>query len=188
MKQRETVPKISRTEIQTGQGTAGIGPADSFPYAADTWQRVSMKYAIADFVSNLLWTALLTGSIIANYALNMQLPWFLIVALGVVALGSLISGLLAFRRTRSIGYILREDDILFRIGLLFTRTISVPYGRMQLVEVTQGPVLRLLGISKLRFVTAAAGAIIYLPGLEQQEAQKLRDYLLQVSETRRSGL
>ena len=57
---------------------------------------------------------------------------------------------------RAIGYQLREDDLLFRRGIMFQRFVAVPYGRMQLVDINRGPVAALLGLSELKFVTAAA--------------------------------
>jgi membrane protein YdbS with pleckstrin-like domain len=34
------------------------------------------------------------------------------------------------RQARSIGYQLREDDLVFRRGILWQRMVAVPYGRM----------------------------------------------------------
>jgi membrane protein YdbS with pleckstrin-like domain len=92
------------------------------------------------------------------------------------------------RRVRSIGYQLRDDDLLFRRGLLFQRFVSVPYGRMQLVDINRGPVSRILGLSDLRFVTAAASSGIAIPGLPLADAEELRDRLVELAETRRAGL
>jgi membrane protein YdbS with pleckstrin-like domain len=92
------------------------------------------------------------------------------------------------RRVRAIGYQLRDDDLLFRRGLLFQRFVSVPYGRMQLVDITRGPLSRALGLSDLRFVTAAASSGVVIPGLTIADAEELRDHLVTVAETRRAGL
>ena len=58
------------------------------------------------------------------------------IAIGVV---SLVGIAFEPRRVRSIGYRLREDDLLFRRGIMFQRLVAVPYGRMQLVDITRGP-------------------------------------------------
>jgi membrane protein YdbS with pleckstrin-like domain len=89
---------------------------------------------------------------------------------------------------RAIGYQLRDDDLLFRRGLLFQRFVSVPYGRMQLVDITRGPLSRALGLSDLRFVTAASSSGVIIPGLLVADAEELRDHLVAVAETRRAGL
>ena len=41
------------------------------------------------------------------------------------------------RQVRSIGYAEREDDLLIRRGIFFQRTLVVPYGRMQYVDIAR---------------------------------------------------
>jgi membrane protein YdbS with pleckstrin-like domain len=92
------------------------------------------------------------------------------------------------RQARSIGYRLRQDDLVFRRGILWQRLVAVPYGRMQLVDITHGPLDRGFGIAQLKLVTAAAVTGVVIPGLPQQAAEDLRDVLIEVAETRRTGL
>jgi membrane protein YdbS with pleckstrin-like domain len=89
---------------------------------------------------------------------------------------------------RAIGYALRDDDLLFRKGIMFQRMVAVPYGRMQLVDVTRGPIARAVGLSELKFVTAAATTGVVLPGLPEEEAEALRDQFVALAESRRAGL
>ncbi len=92
------------------------------------------------------------------------------------------------RRVRAIGYLLRDDDLLFRRGIMFQRFVSVPYGRMQLVDINRGPLTRAFGLAELKFVTAAASSGVTIPGLPLETAEQLRDHLVAVAETRRAGL
>jgi membrane protein YdbS with pleckstrin-like domain len=94
----------------------------------------------------------------------------------------------ARRRVRAIGWILRDDDLVVRRGILLSRLVAVPYGRMQLIDVNRGPIARLLGLAELRLVTAAATSDVTLPGLPEQEAAELRDALVARAEERRVGL
>ena len=89
---------------------------------------------------------------------------------------------------RSIGYRLRDDDLLFRRGIMFQRLVAVPYGRMQLVDITRGPLARALGLAELKLVTAAAAPHVTIPGLPEEDADELRDQLVALAETRRAGL
>jgi membrane protein YdbS with pleckstrin-like domain len=66
--------------------------------------------------------------------------------------------------------------------------VAVPYGRMQLVDITHGPLDRGFGIAQLKLVTAAASSGVTIPGLTQRAAEQLRDTLIDVAETRRTGL
>ncbi|MDQ1130193.1 membrane protein YdbS with pleckstrin-like domain [Microbacterium sp. SORGH_AS 888] len=92
------------------------------------------------------------------------------------------------RRVRSIGYRLRDDDLEFRRGILWQRQVAVPYGRMQLIDITHGPLDRGFRIAQLKFVTAAASSAVVIPGLDQSAAEALRDHLVRVAENRRTGL
>lgn len=154
-----------------------------------SWQRVSSKYAVADLALNLLWLlAPLAAAFLLPVLSDGEAPKFLPIVFGCVALAILVNALFAFRRVRAIGYVLREDDLLFRRGIMFERVIAVPYGRLQLVDVTRGPLLRALGLSNLKFVTASAATGVNLPGLTAGDAEALRDRLVSLAETRRSGL
>jgi membrane protein YdbS with pleckstrin-like domain len=106
----------------------------------------------------------------------------------VVGTIAIIVAALTPRRVRSIGYQLRADDLLFRRGLMWQRVVAVPYGRMQLVDINRGPIARLLALSELRFVTAAAASGVVIPGLPESIAEELRDKLVALAESRRAGL
>jgi membrane protein YdbS with pleckstrin-like domain len=150
------------------------------------WRRVSPKYVIADLTgAGVVTIAFLVAACIPVFVAHTPALWIIpAVVLVIMAL------VLAFipRRVRAIGYQLRDDDLLFRRGLLFQRFVSVPYGRMQLVDVTRGPVSRILGLSDLHFVTAAASSGVMIPGLLVADAEELRDRLVALAETRRAGL
>lgn len=160
-----------------------------WPNREQSWQRVSPAYAWADLALNLLMTiaVVVVFAVIAVFA-DERPPAFVYAIVGAVALGLLLNAVLAFRRVRAIGYVLRDDDLLFRRGIMFERVIAVPYGRLQLVDVTRGPLLRALGLATLKFVTASAATGVNLPGLPFAEAESLRDRLVELAETRRSGL
>lgn len=114
--------------------------------------------------------------------------WIGWVVLAAVVVATAIRLVLAPRRVRSIGWVLRDDDLVVRRGILLSRLVAVPYGRMQLIDVNRGPVARLVGLSELRLVTAAATSDVTLPGLPEAEAAELRDALVARAEERRVGL
>ncbi len=91
-------------------------------------------------------------------------------------------------RYRSWGYAERAEDLLIRRGFLFRRLSVVPYGRMQFVDVTAGPVERAFGLSTVKLHTAAAATDAKVPGLATAEAERLRDRLASLGEAQASGL
>ncbi|MDQ1649679.1 MAG: uncharacterized protein QOG60_1736 [Frankiaceae bacterium] len=91
-------------------------------------------------------------------------------------------------RYRSWSYTERDDDLIVSRGLLIRRLSVVPYGRMQFLDVTAGPVDRWLGLATVQLHTAAASTDACIPGLELVEAQRLRDRLAALGEARSAGL
>ena len=92
------------------------------------------------------------------------------------------------RRYRSWGYAEREEDLLVRRGVMFARLSVVPYGRMQFIDVTAGPLERAFGLATVRLHTAAASTDARIPGLEREEAARLRDSLAELGESQAAGL
>jgi uncharacterized protein len=92
------------------------------------------------------------------------------------------------RNWRSWRYAEREDDLLISRGVLWRELTVVPYGRMQLVEVTSGPVERRYGLARLQLHTAAATTDAEIPGLVPEEAERLRDRLTELGGARSAGL
>lgn len=112
--------------------------------------------------------------------------------IGVVLLGvALVAALgwrLVGRSYLSWGYAERDDDLLVRHGWMFRRLVVVPYGRMQFVDVTAGPLERRFGLATLQLHTAAAATDATIPGLPPAEAARLRDTLAALGEARSAGL
>ncbi|MFC4495253.1 PH domain-containing protein [Streptomyces ovatisporus] len=92
------------------------------------------------------------------------------------------------RNWRSWRYAEREDDLLISRGVLWRELTVVPYGRMQLVEVTSGPLERRYGLARLQLHTAAATTDATIPGLVPHEAERLRDRLTELGGARSAGL
>ena len=127
----------------------------------------------------------LVAAIVAQAVSGFMWQW---IPAGVVLLVTAIGMIITPRQARSFGYQLRRDDLVFRRGILWQRVVAVPYGRMQLVDITHGPLDRGFGIAQLKLVTAAASSGVTIPGLTQGAAEQLRDTLIDVAETRRTGL
>ncbi|MER7761268.1 PH domain-containing protein [Streptomyces sp. NPDC097619] len=113
-------------------------------------------------------------------------PWAL---WALLPLAALVWGwVLAERNWRSWRYAERADDLLISRGVLWREQTVVPYGRMQLVEVTSGPLERRYGLASLQLHTAAAASDARIPGLLPAEAERLRDRLTELGEARSAGL
>ena len=156
------------------------------PLGDGVWHQISPKYLTVQLISSGLLLALTIAAALVVWLVWHQ-TWVLIPA-GVVVVIIGWGLIILPRQARSIGYQLRDDDLVFRRGILWQRMVAVPYGRMQLVDITHGPLDRGFGIAQLKLVTAAAATGVVIPGLSQQAAETLRDTLIAVAETRRTGL
>ena len=150
------------------------------------WHQISPKYVTVQLISTGSFLLLVIAATLVLTLLMHQLwAWIPGGILTVILAWTLI---ILPRQARSIGYQLRDDDLVFRRGILWQRFVAVPYGRMQLIDITHGPLDRGFGIAQLKFVTAAAATGVVIPGLEQSTAETLRDHLVEVAESRRTGL
>lgn len=166
--------------------TASETDASADPFASGEWQRVSPRYIVVDVVGYVIFGAVAVAGA-SLPALLSGIDWLWVIP-GSLAIVFILFIAFTPRRVRSIGYQLRDDDLLFRRGIMFLRVVAVPYGRMQLVDINRGPVARALGLSELKFVTAAAASGVVIPGLAEAEAEALRDRLVELAESRRAGL
>ncbi|OAA20718.1 hypothetical protein UG55_10715 [Frankia sp. EI5c] len=109
--------------------------------------------------------------------------------LGFVPLGAgAVAWRLIGRAWSAWCYAERADDLLIQHGVLVRRLVVIPYGRMQLVDVTSGPLSRRFGIAQVRLHTAAATTDAVIPGLVPGEAARLRDSLADRGRPRAAAL
>ncbi len=81
-------------------------------------------------------------------------------------------------------YALRQNDITYKKGWLFYSTTTIPFNRIQHTEVSQGPLERKFELCTLKIYTAGGSTSdLSVPGLEQDEAQQLRDYIARKAAT-----
>ncbi|WP_328554223.1 PH domain-containing protein [Streptomyces sp. NBC_00358] len=134
----------------------------------------------------VVWLGLLTIAVGLPLALFAGPGWaaFALLPLSMIAWGWRMLG----RNWRSWRYAERADDLLISRGVLWREETVVPYGRMQLVEVTSGPLERHFGLAGVQLHTAAAATDARIPGLDPAEAERLRDRLTELGEARSAGL
>jgi membrane protein YdbS with pleckstrin-like domain len=160
--------------------------ANRLPLGDGTWHQISRKYVVVQLISGGALLAIVVAvALVLGLVLHQHWVW-IPAAIGAVIVGWTL--VILPRQARSIGYRLRDDDLVFRRGILWQRMVAVPYGRMQLVDITHGPLDRAFGIAQLKLVTAAAATGVTIPGLPQEAAERLRDTLIDVAESRRTGL
>jgi membrane protein YdbS with pleckstrin-like domain len=80
------------------------------------------------------------------------------------------------RRYAHWGYALGEDRLRVERGYLFYSDTVVPLGRVQHIDVDQGPIMRRYDLATLTVHTAGNhGASVSLPGLRHDDAVAMRE-------------
>ena len=117
-------------------------------------------------------------------------PGVVVSVLGLGALAAAVVGwfVVVPRIVSSWRYAEREQDLLVSRGRLLRRLTVVPYGRMQVIEVSANPISARLGISTVTLVTASASTDASIPGVPVEVAHALRDRLAAKGEALTAGL
>lgn len=80
------------------------------------------------------------------------------------------------RRYRHRGYQISDDRLRVVRGVMWHSDTIVPFGRVQHIDVNQGPIERALGIATLTLHTAGShNASVSLPGLGHELAVEMRE-------------
>lgn len=93
------------------------------------------------------------------------------------------------RRTRALGYALEPNHLMARRGIVFRSMSSMPYGRIQYVDVDSGPLERMCGVARLTVRTAGTttGTMV-LFGIPLNVAEELRADLVRRADERMAAL
>lgn len=107
---------------------------------------------------------------------------------GLIILLLLISWFWAKLSYRYYRYELKEEGFRKESGVIYKKYVTIPYDRIQNVDINRGILARLLGLSDLNIQTAGAGVATprfggagaegRLPGLSMQAAEQVRDELI----------
>ena len=74
---------------------------------------------------------------------------------------------------------MREKDIMYTKGLLWATRTSIPFNRIQHVEIKQGPFERIFKLNSLKVFTAGGqtGDLV-IPGLNEENALQIKEFIL----------
>ena len=170
-------------------------PVASQPVPEPQWVPAASGYLTVRFVHTISALAL---PILAGVALYCAGAYFggpealRIIGLAVVAvfgLWGLWWILTTPRRTRALGYALESNHLMARRGIVFRSMSSMPYGRIQYVDVDSGPLERMCGVARLTVRTAGTttGTMV-LFGIPLNVAEELRADLVRRADERMAAL
>lgn len=149
------------------------------------WQPVSPSLTRVRLITlGLVMLPALIGTVVVGV---LATRWALLGTLAV-ALGGLWAAWVIGRQVSAISWVELDEEIVIRKGRLFRSLVSVPYGRLQYVDIQSGPLARAHGIASCEIHTASPESGGSLPGLPVAEAEALRARLAARGEAQRAGL
>jgi membrane protein YdbS with pleckstrin-like domain len=161
---------------------------DLFAPPDAAWNRIAPQYRTMRRLTTVITTGVIFSAAAVLVGAGFGL-WWLAALIWLAAVVIIVARWIVIDRNwRSWGYLEREDDLYITHGVLFRSLTTVPYGRMQLVEVRTTPLQRAYGLATVQLITASASTDAVIPGLPPDEAARLRDRLTQLGETQASGL
>ncbi len=131
----------------------------------------------------------------AKIRIQIDLPWYVLFVINFWWLILLIIPVLlgygwAYLSWHFYRYELREDGFRKEHGVIWKKYVTIPYERIQNVDIYRGVLARILGLSDLHIQTAGMSSTIggygiggavsegRLPGISKEEAERLRDELI----------
>lgn len=163
-----------------------MSDVDPFRPEGVEWTPVSRRLIAVRLVSTAITVTVLSAVVVVvTLVTGERRVWAALALPAVILAFSLIS---VPRVVRAWGYAEREDDLMIRHGIMFRSLVVVPYGRMQYVDVSAGPLDRLFGVAGVQLHTASASTDASIPGLVPAEAARLRDRLTARGQARLAGL
>ena len=124
-------------------------------------------------VAAIFAVGLLIGATIAEFAIE---GWTGVVWVPVLFVIAYLVIYLPMRRYATRGYSLVEERMRVVRGVLFHSDTVVPFGRVQHIDVNQGPLERAFGLATVTVHTAGShNASVSLPGLAHEDALAMRE-------------
>ena len=155
-------------------------PADLPQINTEDFNQLDKRYLKIIFIRIAIFAILLSGGFIAflifsDEILTGLLMAGIISAIVILVLYSVVISILSFPKK---GYLLRERDISYKTGIIYYKQISVPFNRVQHVEVSQGILAKIFDLSSIKIFTAGGNASdLSIPGLAVADAQKLKAFI-----------
>jgi membrane protein YdbS with pleckstrin-like domain len=153
---------------------------DELPDTDDLdWEQLHPLYAralriVAAIALAIIALAITALTFIANIPLTPVVVLYSLLALAA-AIALIWPGVSVPRQ----GYVLRDNDILFRKGVIWRSVTAIPFNRIQHVETSSTPIDRKLELATLQLFTAGgSGGDLKIGGLGKNAAEKLRVFIL----------
>lgn len=147
-----------------------------------TYQPLEKSYRTMLFVVSLpMIFFLMVATVVMVWMLDAP-QWTFFASLGFWALIAIVQVLFIFKGYPCKGYALREKDIVYKKGWLYKQHITIPFSRIQHVDIKEGIVERAFELSHLNIYTAGGqSSDLSIPGLKPEDSRRLRSFIVRIT-------
>lgn len=139
---------------------------------------VNPKYRSVQLASAAVVYVLLAA--LALLLLLTDTPWWCIAAEAVIAVSFIINLTILRKAYQFKGFALREHDITYRSGVIFPKTTTVPFCKIQQVSISQNPISKYFGLSEINVVNGAQDlSSLTIHGLTREKAEEIKTVITQ---------
>lgn len=149
------------------------------------WRPVSPELSVVRQVSTT--AAMVPPALAAAVAAAFITPWLVIVTVVLTAVWLWLMWLVP-RQVAAISWAELPEELAIRKGRLWRSLVTIPYGRIQYVDISSGPYKRAKGLADITVSTASPASSGDIPGLPVDVAEELRVRLAAHGEAQRAGL
>jgi len=154
---------------------------DNLPIIEKTdFNPVDRKYLKLIYIRQIIFLIIMGLTILGFLILSKEkipafIPWILG---GFVAALFCYSFIIAYLSFPYRGYLIREKDIAYKRGLIKFKLTSIPFNRIQHVELIQGILAKRMRLASIKVYTAGGSSDdLSIPGLPIEQARQIREFL-----------
>jgi len=156
-------------------------PVSDFPNITEiTFKSISKKFLKVILLNAFfLFCIILMGLILVNYFnLFEELNGHFKLSCGAFIFIFSLVILLKFLGFKKRKYAVREKDISYKSGVFFKKLTTVPFSRVQHIEIDEKPVSRLFGLASLSVYTAGDSSDdLVIKGITKEMASQIKEFI-----------
>lgn len=104
-----------------------------------------------------------------------EVTFWLFLFITILFIYTIFIKIIGFKRRK---FLVREKDISYKKGVFYKKITTVPFNRIQHVEIDQGPISRFFNLASLSVFTAGDSSDdLKVNGLLKDEAQQIKEYI-----------
>ena len=156
-------------------------PVSDFPNITEIiFKSISKKFLKVILLNvSFLFCIILIGLILADYFnLFEELGDYFNLFYGAYIVVFSLVILLNFLGFKKRKYALREKDISYKSGIFFKKLTTVPFSRVQHIEIDEKPISRLFGLASLSVYTAGDSSDdLVIKGITKEIASQIKEFI-----------